>query len=80
MLTMQKGRQASAAQEVKPPRTSKVIEVRLGKSFGKRSFGKNSFGASNKTWLQFSEPIPKPDFGSTLITVAEYLLCAFIYT
>jgi hypothetical protein len=49
MLTMQKGRQASAAQEVKPPRTSKVIEVRLGKSFGKRSFGKNSFGASNKT-------------------------------
>ena len=37
-LTMQKGRQASAAQEAKPPRTSKVIEVRLAKSFGKERF------------------------------------------
>ena len=37
-LTMQKGRQASAAQEAEPPRTSKVIEVRLAKSFGKKKF------------------------------------------
>ena len=44
-LTMQKGRQASAAQEAEPPRTSKVIEVRLAKSFGK----KKVFGASPET-------------------------------
>ena len=44
-LTMQKGRQASAAQEAKPPRTSKVIQVRLAKSFGK----KVCLSASNET-------------------------------
>jgi hypothetical protein len=38
-LTMQKGRQASAAQEAKPPRTSKVIEIRLVIRVGKEKFG-----------------------------------------
>ena len=59
-LTMQKGRQASAAQEAKPPRTSKVIEVRLAKSFGKKKVSVHQ--KKLDSWLQFSEP----GFGSTL--------------
>ena len=50
---MQKGRQASAAQEAKPPRTSKVIEVRLVISVGK----KKSSGASPETCLHLLEPV-----------------------
>ena len=58
-LTMQKGRQASAAQEAKPPRTSKVIQVRLVISVGKKSSGvsqenlTSSFGTCTVTWFWF---------------------------